>query len=157
MLENFGDIAHVIFGVLGILGSVWVLVELLNLREANLNRLKLFSNFTAIFIWLSYIFGGWWYKVYYGVQEVGDKYKILAGSFPEGHTFFMEAKEHIFFILLLLSSILPMIVYNKSLVEDKSIKKLALTVTILILILGFGMEGFGSLIAKGVKMGLLGG
>lgn len=157
MLENFGDIPHVLFGVLGILASVWVLVELLNLNEGNLKRLKLLSIYTSIFIWLSYLLGGWWYKVYYGVEDIGDKFIIKAGPFPEAHTFFMEAKEHIFFILLLLSTLLPIIVHNKNLVADKNIKKLTLTVTIIILILGLGMEGFGSLIAKGVKMGLLGG
>lgn len=153
MFKILSTMPHVVFGVWGIIFAVWALVELLNISEKNLKRLKISSVLSLIFIWLSYIIGGWWYVVYYG----GDKSIIKAGPFPEAHSFFMEAKEHIFFILLLLSMYLPIIIFKNNVIENKAIKWLAITVAIIVVILGFGMEGFGSMITKGVKAGLLGG
>ncbi|MCF6094916.1 hypothetical protein L1765_13190 [Microaerobacter geothermalis] len=157
MLKIFGSMPHVIFGVWGIIMTVWALVELLNISEKNQYRLKVSSVLASVFIWLSYIIGGWWYWVYYGAKEVGDKYIIKGGAFPAAHNFFMEAKEHIFFILLILSVLLPIIIFKNNLIENKNLRRLAITVAIIGIILGFGMEGFGSLITKGVKIGLLGG
>jgi hypothetical protein len=143
---------HVIFGVLGISTAIWTLVELLNIHKGNISRVKVSGIFTPIFICLAYLFGGWWYVVHYGQ----DKAKILAGSLPAAHSFFMETKEHTFFILLLLSILLPIIIYKNQLLVDHNAKKFAATVAVLIIVLGFGMEGFGSIISSGVKIDLLG-
>lgn len=143
---------HVVFGVLGIATAIWTLVELLNINKGNLKRVKISGILTPVFICLAYIFGGWWYVVHYGQ----DKAKILAGSLPQAHSFFMETKEHTFFILLLLSLLLPIIIYKNQLLDNKNTKKFATTVAILIIVLGFGMEGFGSIISSGVKIDLLG-
>lgn len=153
MFEVLMVLPHVVFGVLGIVSAVWALVELLNVSSKNMQRLRISSILTSIFIWLSYVAGGWWYVKYYAA----DKAKINAGAFPAAHTFFMEAKEHVFFILLLLSIFLPVIVFKNDLVSNKNIKKLAITVAVIIILLGFGMEGAGSMIVSGVKIGLLGG
>jgi len=101
---------------------------------------------------LSYIIGGYWYVFFYGA----DKAIIKAGSWPWAHGFFMEAKEHLFFVLLLLSIYLPIAVFKSDGLTDKTSKKLVLIVTGLIIIIGLIMEGFGSVISAGVKMGLLG-
>ncbi|KXG44406.1 hypothetical protein TEPIDINF_001955 [Tepidibacillus infernus] len=156
MFKVFTTMPHVMFGVWGIIMAVWALVELLNVNEKNIKRLRIVSVLSSVFIWISYIVGGWWYWVYYGAQDVGDKFIIKAGSFPAAHAFFMEAKEHIFFILLLASMVLPIIAYNDKLIGNKHIQKLAISVAIISIVLGFGMEGMGSMITKGVKLGLLG-
>ena len=152
MFNVFMTMPHVVFGVFGITMAVWTLVELLNLSVGNLNRIKVSSLLTSVFVCLAYLFGGWWYVVHYGK----DKAKILSGSFPAAHSFFMETKEHTFFILLFLSILLPIIVHKNQLLDNKNIKKLTTTVAIMIIVLGFGMEGFGSMISSGVKIGLLG-
>lgn len=153
MLTVLTAMPHVIFGVLGILAAVWVLVELLNLSERNLGRLKTSSLLTSVFIWLSYLLGGWWYVKYYA----SDKSVILKSAFTSAHTFYMEGKEHIFFILLFLSVLLPITIYKNPLLTNNSFKRLAIIITVLIILLGFGMEGAGSMIVSGVKIGLLGG
>lgn len=139
---------HVVFGVWGIITAVWVLVELLNFNEKNLGRLKIASALTTVFNWLAYVIGGWWYVVYYAA----DKALIKKGPFPQAHDFFMETKEHIFFLLLLLSMFLPVIIYNNKLLESKSIRKLGIVVAIIMVILGLGMEGFGSFITQGLRL-----
>lgn len=150
---SFWSMPHVLFGVLGVITAVWFVVEVINVSEKNLSRLKLASALTTVFNWLAYIIGGWWYVTYYAA----DKAKILKGPFPQGHTFYMETKEHIFFILLILSTLLPIIAYGNNLLENKSGKKLALVVAVTMVALGLGMEGFGALVTQGLRLGLLGG
>ncbi|MFT9487070.1 MAG: hypothetical protein ACH0QD_06840 [Tepidibacillus sp.] len=152
MLKVFTTMPHIMFGVWGIIMAVWALVELLNVSEKNIKRLRIVSVLSSVFIWISYIVGGWWYWVYYPA----DKKIALGGAFPEAHKFFMEAKEHIFFILLLASMVLPIIAYSDKIIGNKHVQKLAISVAIIAIVLGFGMEGMGSLITKGVKIGLLG-
>jgi hypothetical protein len=153
MFKIIMTMPHVLFGVWAIVAVVWTLVELLNVKEGNLKRIKVSSVLTTVFTWTSYVLGGWWYVVYYAA----DKAIIQKGPFPEAHSFFMEAKEHIFFIMLLLATLLPIIVFTNDLLVNKTAKKLAITVAVIIILFGFGMEGMGSLITKGIKAGLLGG
>lgn len=147
---SFLTMPHVIFGVWGVIMTVWLLVEVLNASEKNLRRMKIVSALSAVFNWLAYIWGGWWYVKFYGL----DKAKILKGPFPAGHDIFMETKEHVFFILLILATFLPIIIYNNNLFENKNARKLAFVVAILMIILGFGMEGAGSFITQGLRLGL---
>lgn len=158
MLKELMTIPHVVFGVFGILFAIWVAVEAANSSEKNWPRLKLASIGSAFFLWLSYLFGGWWYVVYYGVAVPNsDKSIILAGPWKWSHTFFMEAKEHLFFMLILLSILLPIVVFRNPVFKDKKIRNLTIVIALMIVVLGLGMEGFGAMISKGVKMSLLGG
>ena len=158
MWKELMTMPHVVFGVFGILFAVWVAVEAANSSEANQPRLKLASIGTTIFLWLSYLFGGWWYVVYYGVAvRNSDKSIILAGPWKWSHSFFMEAKEHIFFMLILLSILLPIVTFRNQIFKDKKIRNLTIVIALMIVVLGLGMEGFGAMISKGVKMSLMGG
>jgi len=152
MFKAFTTMPHVLLGVWGIVLTVWVIVELINANEKSLTRTKNVSLLATILFWGSYITGGWWYWVYYG----GDKAIIKEGAFPAAHGFFMETKEHLFFMIILLSMLLTIIVKNNNLLENKTFRTLALTVAIIVVVFGFGMEFFGSMITKGVKIGLLG-
>ena len=60
MFKIFSTMPHVMFGVWGIIMAVWALVELLNLNENNIKRLRTASVLSSVFIWASYIVGGWW-------------------------------------------------------------------------------------------------
>jgi len=149
---------HVVFGVFGILFAVWVAVEAANSTEANQYRLKLASTGTTMFLWLSYLMGGWWYVVYYGAAASNsDRSIILAGPWKWSHSFFMEAKEHIFFMLILLSILLPIVTFRNQVFKDEKIRNLTIVIALTIVVLGLGMEGFGAVISKGVKMSLMGG
>lgn len=72
-------------------------------------------------------------------------------------SFFMEAKEHIFFMLILLSILLPIVTFRNPVFKDKKIRNLTIVIALTIVVLGLGMEGFGAMISKGVKMSLMGG
>lgn len=142
--------AHVLFGVACILAAVWVFVDVLNANQANQTRIKWMSRAAAVFMWLAFVVGGYWYVVFYAV----DKAVILKGPWPLAHNYFMETKEHLVIILLLLATYLPIVTAN-NLVESKEARRLALWVAALIPLLGLMMEGHGAVIAMGVKMGLL--
>jgi phosphoglycerol transferase MdoB-like AlkP superfamily enzyme len=158
MWKELTTMPHVVFGVFGILCAVWVAVEAANSSEMNWRRLKLASIGTTLFLWISYLIGGWWYVVYYGAAgSNSDKSIILAGPWKWSHSFFMETKEHVFFMLILLSILLPIVIFRNPVFKERKIRNLTIVIALTIAVLGLGMEGFGAMISKGVKMSLMGG
>ncbi|MFA5072603.1 MAG: hypothetical protein WC539_01690 [Nitrospirota bacterium] len=157
MFIELMTIPHVIFGVLGIITAFWLAVEAANCSVANYRRVKIATVCTTGFMWLAYLFGGWWYVVYYGVGSRSDKAIILSGPWKWAHTFFMEAKEHIFFMIILLSILLPVVVFRNEIFNNRNAKNLTIVIGLTIAVLGLSMESFGAMITKGVKMGLLEG
>lgn len=144
---------HVFLGVGGVIAAVWSFVELLNTSELNLKRIKIASLWTALFFWASYLFGGYWYVVYYAA----DKAIINAGQWPWAHSFSMEVKEHLFFLGLLMATMLPVIIAKSPIVQDKKIRRMVQFIVIFIILVGIAMEGFGALTSFGVRVGLTGG
>ena len=142
--------AHVLFGMLSIVTAVWVFVDVLNARESNQKRIQALSLAVPVLFWLAYVVGGYWYVAHYG----GDKALILKGPWPFAHTFFMEMKEHVVIMLLLLTTFLP-IVASANLAANKAARKLVLCVVGLIILIGIAMDGSGAIIGIGVKVALL--
>lgn len=149
-MENILLLAHPAFGVLAMLMALWVFVDTLNVREETTSRIKNVSLLCAIFMWLTYLLGGYWYILYYAA----DKAVIKAGPWAVGHNFFMETKEHVFLMLLLLATYLPIVASNK-LSVNKDARKVALWVAGLIVPISLSMEGSGAIISMAVKVGLL--
>lgn len=143
-------VIHVLFGMLCVLTTVWVFVDALNLSEANQARIKAMSLVVAVSMWLSYLIGGYWYVFYYST----DKALILKGPWPFAHNFFMEMKEHVVIMLLLLATFLPIAAFN-NLLASKAARKVVLWVAGLIGLIGLSMDGTGALIGLGVKVALL--
>ena len=141
---------HVFFGVVCLLSAVWVFVEALNISKANEGRIRKVSLAAAIFMWLAFVVGGYWYVTDYGL----DKAVILKGPWPFAHGFFMETKEHLVIMLLMLVTYLP-IAAAGNLAASKDARRLVLWVAGAVVMLAFTMEGEGGIIAMGVKMGLL--
>jgi hypothetical protein len=144
--------SHVALGVLGIMCVVALFVDVLNVNEGNIERIKKLSLAVSVLIVLAYLIGGYWYVVYYGY----DRDIIKAGQWPWAHNYFMEVKEHIFFVMLLLGIYLPIAVYRNVPLAEKQKRNLVLGIAALIVLLGFFMEGAGGIISKGVTMGLMG-
>jgi hypothetical protein len=142
---------HVLFGVLGIILAVALLVYVLNASEKNIPRIKSLSLMTAVSMILSYVIGGWWYVVYYA----HERDVIRAGAWKWAHTFFMEWKEHFFFALLFLSILLPIIAYRNDLTVLEN-RRLLLVVTLLVVIIGLVIDGSGAIISRGVIVGYMG-
>ena len=142
--------SHVLFGMLCIIGTVWLFVDVLNASEANQTQIRVLSLGVATTMWLSFLIAGYWYVVYYGA----DKAIILKGPWPFAHKFFMEMKEHVVMMLLLLTTFLPIVAF-KNLAVNKAARKVTLWVAGLIGLIAVAMDGSGALIAMGVKVALL--
>jgi len=143
-------LGHVLFGVACLLTTVWVFVDVLNAREGNLVRIRWMSRAAAVFMWLAFAVGGYWYVVDYKA----DKDVLLKGPWPFAHNFFMETKEHFIITLLLLATYLPIAASN-NLAVNRGARRLALCVAALVAALALMAEGHGAIISMGVKMGLL--
>lgn len=142
--------AHPTFGVLGILSAVWVFVETLNASQQNAARTRLAAMTTTICIAMAWILGGYWYVHYYAPEKA----IILKGPWPFAHNFFMEVKEHLFFIPLILAFYLPFAVRD-NLAGNKAARSMVLAVTLLIVMSGLAIEGAGAIINYGVKVAFI--
>jgi hypothetical protein len=143
-------LAHSTFGVLGILSALWVLVETLNAREENAGRTRRAALLAALCMSVTWIVGGYWYVHFYPL----DRALILKGPWPWAHTLFMETKEHLFFITLILSFYLPIAARDK-LDANAAARKMVLCVAMLIVLSGLAIEGSGAIINHGAKVALL--
>ena len=142
--------AHVLFGVGCLVTTLWVFVDVLNASEANLARIRKMSCAAAVFMWLAFAIAGYWYVVFYKV----DKAIILKGPWPFAHSFFMETKEHLVIMLLLMVTYLPIAAAN-NLSASPGARRVVLWVAGMVVLLALMVEGHGAIIAMGVKMGLM--
>ena len=152
-MREFLLMVHPTTGALAIFCAIWCIVEVLNSSEQNRGRTRLAALSSMWLMVATYIAGGYWYVVYYAA----DKAVILKSSWPFAHTFFMEAKEHAFFITLVLSIFLAIIARSEDFVRNRSARVLAVWVTLMVILSAFAAEGAGSLVAMGVRIGLTGG
>jgi len=150
MFKDYELLMHPTFGVLGLVAAVWVFVEALNARPENESRMRSAAMVSAVAIWLAYLTAGYYYILYYGA----DKALINAGPWPWAHGLFMETKEHVFFLTLLLATFLPIAAaapVSRSLAQRKVVLWSAGGVVLLAL----AMEGAGAVISMGAKLGLV--
>jgi hypothetical protein len=150
MNNNIILLMHPTFGGLATLAALWVFVDTLNAKETSLSRIKNVSILCAVLMWLTYIIGGYWYVVHYGPEKA----IVQAGPWSFAHSFFMENKEHVFLMLLLLATFLP-IAASGNLVASKAARKIVLWVAGLIVPISLAMEGSGAILSIAVKIGLL--
>jgi len=150
MLNQGIMMSHVMFGILGILFTVALFMDVLNASEKNFKRIKILSLAVAVLMVLAFLIGGYWYVVYYGA----DRDIIKAGTWPWAHNYFMEVKEHLFFAMLFLSTYLPIAVYRNIPLTNKKNKNLILVICALIILIGLFMDGAGGIISRGVTIGL---
>ena len=143
-------LAHSTFGVFGTMAALWVFVEALNAREENAGRIRKAALLASLCMSLTWILGGYWYIHFYPT----DRAMILRGPWPFAHTLFMETKEHLFFITLILSFYLPIAAADK-LYANGAARKMVLCVAMLIVLSGLAIEGSGAVINHGVKVALL--
>jgi hypothetical protein len=143
-------LAHAAFGVLATLSAVWVFVEALNARDQNLQRIRAAALAVAIFMVAAWIFGGYWYLHFYPAEKA----MVLRGPWPFAHNVFMETKEHLFLMTLILSFYLPIAARDK-LASNAAARSMVLSVAALIALSGLALEGAGAVIDHGVKVELL--
>jgi len=107
MIVLFILIGHILLGLIGVLMSLAMLLALLGKRY---NRAFALYSAMAAFVsfMLSWLLGGWYYVTYYSsvVKSI-----IKSGPYPWAHLIAMEAKEHIFLMLPILTAIIMMFVW----------------------------------------------
>jgi hypothetical protein len=143
-------LAHATFGVTGCMAALWVFVEVLNVRPANMGRVQTAALVAAVCMAAAWICGGYWYVHFYPQEKA----LILKGPWPFAHSLFMETKEHLFFITAILAFLLPVATCEK-LSSNSAARKLVLCIAGLIAITGLAVEGAGAVIDHGVKVALL--
>lgn len=143
-------LAHAAFGVVGCLAAIWVFVETLSAQPSNAGRLRSVSLAVATCMIAAWICGGYWYVHFYPPEKA----LILKGPWPFAHNFFMETKEHLFFVTAILALLLP-IATREPLYSNAAARKLVLSIAALIAITGLAVEGAGAIIDHGVKVALL--
>jgi hypothetical protein len=143
-------LAHATFGVLGTVSAVWVFVETLNAQEQNAQRIRKAAVAVAIFMGIAWILGGYWYLHFYPVEKA----MILKGPWPFAHNLFMETKEHLFLMTLILALYLP-IAARDPLHLNPGARRMVLSVAMLIVLTGLSIEGAGAVVDHGAKVALL--
>ncbi len=143
-------LGHAAFGILGTLAALWVFVEALNAREENAARIRRGADAVAICMCAACVLGGSWYLRFYPAEKA----MILGGPWPLAHNLFMETKEHLFFITLILALYLPIVAAEK-LHANTMARRMTLCVSLLIVVTGMALEGAGAVINHGVKVALL--
>jgi hypothetical protein len=129
------------------LAAVWVFVEALNASEANRRRTLVAAGAVIVCLVLAGILGGYWYVSYY----YAEKALILKGPWPLAHTLFMETKEHLFFIPLILALYLP-IVARLNLAFNRRARAMVMMVSAFIVLNGLAIEGAGAIVHYGAKV-----
>lgn len=152
MQNELRTIYHVIFGLLAVSAAVWTAVEVINISEANRKRARLVSLLVTLFSCMAFILGGYEYVRFYDA----NKAIVQSGPWPWAQNIIMEVKEHSFLLLLLLSIYLPITVFHGKILESRKIRKLAVTSAVMLAVIGLGMQVFGTIVDRAVKMGLIG-
>ena len=149
-MNYFFLMSHAVLGsLLGLFGA-WLFVDVLNAKEENQARIRAMSLLIAIVMWATYLLAGYFYVFDYGA----DKAFILKGPWPFAHDFFMESKEHVVMMLLMLATYLPIAASN-NLAVRKGARKIVLWATGLVVLTTLAMEGAGAIISMGVRVALL--
>ena len=149
-------VLHAATGELGALLFLWVLIDLKNRQAAGYLRAKWVSLSGFILLFASWFFSGSYYVTHYGnvVKPV-----IKEGIMPWVHGVIMETKEHVFIFIPILALITFLVISAfPNWAEDDSIpRKPVYAISILIVLLGFGMVGMGYIISAAARAGLGGG
>lgn len=123
---------HSISGSLTALALIWIIMEMLYLTKAGINRARIASYMAAILVTAGcWIVGGYNYLTVYGSKV---KPIILAGPEPWAHSLVMEVKEHIFvflpIIVIALSLTLAIIDKDSLLMDLKARRAIAITASL---------------------------
>jgi hypothetical protein len=139
--------AHPMFGMLGVLASVWVFVEALNPSEANRSRMRIAAFIVAGCFIVAWALGGYWRMAFYAPEKA----IILKGPWPWAHNFVMETKERLFFIPLILALYLP-IAAAANLTRNRGARVVVMVAAAFIVLNGLAIEGAGAVVSYAVKI-----
>lgn len=141
---------HAALGEIGVLSFLWCLVELLSPTDKRIKRAIIASVIGTVFIFASWITGGYYYVNFYGVDV---KPIINEGLQPWAHKVITETKEHVFlflpFISLLTTGLL--IHHKRRLIQEHALRKAVIRLCLLVVIIGLAMAGMGYIISSAFR------
>jgi hypothetical protein len=142
---------HPVTGALAMIATLWLFVEALNASGRNRARLWWSSVIGAVLMAVTAVVSGYWYITYYAA----DKALILKGPWPIAHNLVMETKEHLFFVTLVLSLLLPIIISHEDIAANRGARILVLVTAGLVVLTAFALEGGGAFISMAVRMSII--
>ena len=128
------------FAILAAIAATWTLVEVLNDVDDGLHRAGRSSLAVAALIWLSAGAGVFLHFHVYG------SVKGAADSWVFAHGYVLAVREHLFILLLLTATYLPIVVRGSHLLVNRGARILAITVSVMVVVLALGIETLGALI-----------
>jgi len=142
-------ILHVLTGLIGVMASYTVLMNLLG-KRFSLKLLKISSVAAAVLYVISWLTGGYYYVIRYGVEV---KPVIKAGDYPWAHSFFTEAKEHLFLFMPVVAIIVAAVVflYGDTLNTTRSVKRTTTLLAFLVVLIGTFVTVSGIIISGSVR------
>lgn len=150
MDRNLIFLAQPIFGILAAIAATWTLVEMVNGVEEGLRRAGRSALVAAGLIWASAAVGVYLhYRVYGSVKGAGD-------SWVFAHGYVLAVREHLFILLLLVGTYLPIVVRGSHLLVNRGARMLCMTVAAVVAVLSLGIETLGALIDMDTRSALIG-
>jgi hypothetical protein len=148
-LISLALITHVLVGLVGIMASGAVVMELVK-RAGSLSFLRYAAAVAFLSYLLSWLSGGYYYVVHYG-SEV--KPIIKAGDYPWAHAVLMESKEHIFLFLPILSfvTVLLVLCFGKSLEDNPAVKRALVALSSVVFLIGIFITLSGVVISGAAR------
>lgn len=140
-------ITHVVVGVIGIGIHNVVLMHLLK-HEPNFSFLKKLAWSAALCYFVAWATSAYYYVTYYGTAV---KPRILAGATPIGHTFFMEAKEHVFLLLPFAALAIAVAVSLLARYPDRRVQRSVALLTLVTLAGGIFVAAAGIFVSGSIK------
>lgn len=140
---------HVIIGMTGVIAFAGVWMNMLK-SKLSMKFLTWSSAVGFVAFITSWFTGGYYYAIYYGAVA---KPIILKGNYPWAHSFFMEAKEHIFLFLPFLAAALfiALLLLGERIEAEASLKKALTWLAGIIVVLGIIMALSGVIISGAVR------
>ncbi|KKR27288.1 MAG: hypothetical protein A3C27_03740 [Candidatus Levybacteria bacterium RIFCSPHIGHO2_02_FULL_39_36] len=141
---------HLVFAILGIDFFLWLAGEIIA-NPAKRSRMFFVAGAGLASFILSWFLGGYYYVNYYGTIV---KPVIKAGSAPWAHSIAMEAKEHIFLLIIPLAATAFLMAFlKKKTVQENGLKIPFLILTLLIAFIALSIGLMGYIISAAARWG----
>ena len=150
MLNALLIMGHATLGVLSGFLYLFVFVDILHATEANLKRIRYLGTTANILAFFGIFWGLQFYLNSYGA----DKAIIKAGDWAFAHSWGTEVKEHILILAIFLLVLNMMMLWFTEPHKDPKARKYLLWLMGILVVGVVIVEGFGSLMAYGLRVGL---
>lgn len=140
-------VLHVIIGLSGLIALHLAYMQLIR-RTPPYTLIIKAAWVSVVLLFVSWVTGAYYYVVHYGTAV---KPRILASGYPWAHSFFMEAKEHVFILMPFLVIIFALGAHTLRRAENPMLKRALTFLGAFVLILGIFITASGIIISGAVR------